>query len=108
MASGSEAERSKYEKVPQSFKSAVWEHFEFSVQYDDEGKRTVNKQETVCKHCLATVGYSHGNTSNMMFPLRRHHPAISLGSKARRVHSLAKGLLPSNNNYPQIQLDIKK
>ena len=65
MASASEIKRSKFEDALTSFKSAVWEHFGFRVQYDDEGKKTINNQSTVCKHCFATVGYSNGNTSNL-------------------------------------------
>uniref|UniRef100_A0A0E9X8M8 BED-type domain-containing protein n=1 Tax=Anguilla anguilla TaxID=7936 RepID=A0A0E9X8M8_ANGAN len=92
MASASETERSKFEAAPPSFKSAVWKHFGFSIQYDDEGKKTVNKQSTVCKLCFSTVGYSSGNTSNMMSHLCHHHLAVSHagGAGARRVHSLAK------------------
>lgn len=92
MASASETERSKFEEAQLSFESAAWEHFGFRFQYDDDGKKTVNKQSTVFKHCYATVGYSSGNTSNRMCHLRHHHPAVSLagGVGARRVHSLAK------------------
>nr|XP_046168437.1 RNA-binding protein Raly isoform X4 [Oncorhynchus gorbuscha] len=36
MANASEIKRSTFEEAPRSFKSAVWEYFGFSVQYDDE------------------------------------------------------------------------
>ena len=53
-----------------SFTSAVWEHFGFSVQYEDEDKNSVNTQSGVC----TIVGYS---SSNMMPHLCRHHSALS-------------------------------
>lgn len=78
MASGQEDERLNFEEAPSSFKSTVWSHFGFSVKYDEQGTKTVSKQNTVCKHCFATLGYSSGNTSNMMAHLRRNHPGINL------------------------------
>lgn len=77
MASGGEA-RLQYEEAPASFKSVVWRHFGFAVEYNAEEEKTVNKKMTVCKHCFTRVAYSNGNTSNMTAHLRRHHPAISL------------------------------
>lgn len=47
--------------APLSFKSAVWEYFRFNVQYDDMGRKTVNKQFTFCKHCFTTVLPSLGD-----------------------------------------------
>jgi hypothetical protein len=36
-----ETERSTFELAPMSFKSAVGEHFGFSLQYNDEGKKNI-------------------------------------------------------------------
>ncbi|XP_042613353.1 E3 SUMO-protein ligase ZBED1-like [Cyprinus carpio] len=77
MASGGEA-RLQYEEAPASFKSVVWRHFGFAVEYNAEEEKTVNKKMTVCKHCFTRVAYSNGNTSNMTAHLRCHHPAITL------------------------------
>ena len=52
---------------------------ERDADYDADGKRNVNKQTTVCKHCFASVGYATGNTTNMFSHLRRHHPSVSIG-----------------------------
>ena len=85
--------RRTFEEAPSSFKSTVWGHFGFSVKYNDEGTKTVNKQSTVCHHCFATVGYSSGNTSDMVsetvsFTSPSHgHIHIPVG--AWRVLSLA-------------------
>lgn len=38
MATTSEAEKSKSEEAPPSFKAAVWEYFGFSGKYNDESK----------------------------------------------------------------------
>ena len=35
---------------PPSFKSPGWEHFGFSVDYNDDGQRVVGKRLTVCRH----------------------------------------------------------
>ena len=76
-----------------AFKSTMWQHFGFRVQYDDEGKKTVIKQSRVCMHCFATVGY-------LMSHLRRHHSALSQvgqgeSTRYRKHNNLA--LWPSNN-----------
>ena len=76
-------ERGKFEEVPPSFKSAVWEHFHFGIQYSDEGKKTVNRWKTVCKQCLPLLATGSWNSSNMKSHLWRHHPAVG----ARRIHS---------------------
>lgn len=76
MASG-EA-RQKYEDAPLSFKSVVWRHFGFAVDYDADETKTVNKKMTVCKHCYTQFTYLNRNASKMSAHLWRHHPAISL------------------------------
>lgn len=38
MATTSEAEKSKSEEAPPSFKAAVWEYFGFSGKYNEENK----------------------------------------------------------------------
>ena len=68
----------------------MWEHFEFSVQYDDEDKKTVNKQSRVSTPCFATGGYWSGNGSSMMSHLC---DVLSLGKKKNNL-----SLLPSNKN----------
>ena len=62
MASGHD----KVEDPPASFRSAVWEHYGFSVTYENDGKKVVDKTATVCKHCATRVVYASGNTSNLM------------------------------------------
>ncbi|XP_053177226.1 E3 SUMO-protein ligase ZBED1-like [Scomber japonicus] len=94
MASERDAEKRKFEVAPSSYKSVVWDHFGFAVDYDADGKRIVNKQSTVCKHCYASVGYATGNTTNMFSHLRRHHPSVSIG-RARSTSATA------NVNRPQ-------
>ncbi|KAL1250787.1 hypothetical protein QQF64_018583 [Cirrhinus molitorella] len=93
MASGGEL-RQQYEEAPGSFKSVVWGHFGFAVEYNAEEKKTVNKKMTVCKHCFTRIAYSNGNTSNMTAHLWRHHPAISL-SEGRITEKVIKS---SKNN----------
>ncbi|KAL1262821.1 hypothetical protein QQF64_005560 [Cirrhinus molitorella] len=88
MGSGGEV-RQQYEEAPASFKSAVWGHFGFAVEYNAEEEKTVNKKMTVCKHCFTPIAYSNGNTSNMTAHLRRHHPAISL-SEGRIAEKVIK------------------
>ena len=56
-------ERQRPENVPLSFKSAVWLHFGFNVEYNDVGMKTVNRV-TVCKRCLKNIPYTSGNTTN--------------------------------------------
>ncbi|XP_077095961.1 E3 SUMO-protein ligase ZBED1-like [Siphateles boraxobius] len=47
-------------------------------RYNDEGGKTINRNDTVCKLCLAHVAYSKGNTSNMSKYIQRKHPDITL------------------------------
>ena len=63
---------------PVSVKSPVWEHFDFPVKYNDEGKRLVDKTVTVCRHCGTRKPYDSGNTSSMATYVKRHHPGVSL------------------------------
>lgn len=61
---------SRHDKVqlqdpPASFHSAVWEHYEFNVTYENDGKKWCIKRR-LCKHCATCVVYASGNTSNMM------------------------------------------
>ncbi|GAA6080765.1 E3 SUMO-protein ligase ZBED1-like [Tachysurus ichikawai] len=88
MASGGEV-RLQYEEAPASFKSVVWRHFGFAVEYNAEEEKTVNKKMTVCKHCFTRVAYSNGNTSNMIAHLQRHHPAVSM-SEGRIAEQVIK------------------
>ena len=72
MTSEREAE---FEEIPAStgFKSAVWEHFGFAVEYNDAGERTVDKTNTVCKLCMQRVSYRDWCTGNLSGHLHRHH-----------------------------------
>lgn len=70
--------------MPSSFTSAVWGHFGLSVDYDERGKKTVNKQSAVCKHCFSMLVYSSCSTSNMLAHLRRNHPAINISGATRK------------------------
>ncbi|KAK0146118.1 hypothetical protein N1851_014613 [Merluccius polli] len=88
MASGGERER--FEEAPASFKSSVWEHFGFAVDYNDEGQKTVDKTKSVCKRCLTRVPYANGNTSNMGMHLRRKHPDVSLSQSRTAAQDLEK------------------
>ena len=78
-------ERQKFEEAAASFKSPVWHHFGFAVEYNDEGVKTVNRTCTVYKHCLKHVPYVKGNTSNMSM----HLPDVTL-SAHRTVERLDK------------------
>lgn len=93
MASGVERQvRQQFEEAPDSYKSAVWGHLAFAVEYDNEGEKTVDRNVTVCKHCLKRVAYANGNTSYMNQHIRRHHSTITLtGSrKAGQVASVSR------------------
>ena len=74
MASGGTEELER----PASFKSPVWEHFDFPVKYNDEGKRLEDKTVTACRHCGTRKPHDSGNTSSMDTQLKRHHPGVSL------------------------------
>ena len=82
-----------------SLKSPVWEHFGFLVNYDDEGKRQVDKTNALCRHCSVAVGYVFGSTSNLITHLKRHHPSVIIG--ATRKNSAVQRLLPSSLNAKQ-------
>lgn len=73
MACGSETSP-KFENAPPSYRSTVWQHFGFSIDYKDQGKKLVKKNKTVCKHCLTSAPYLTSNTTNMTSHLRRDHP----------------------------------
>ena len=75
-----DSEKIKFEEAPSSYRSAVWDYFGFSIDYDENGKSTVTKQTTVCKHYFASIGYVAGNTTNMFSHLHHHHPSLSLGA----------------------------
>lgn len=60
-----------------NLKSPVWEHFGFTIKYEDANKR-VNKPNAVCRHCRTAVRYVLGNTSNMLTHLKRHHPSLNV------------------------------
>lgn len=73
MASGNESSP-KFENAPPSYRSTVWQRFGFAIDYNDQGKKLVNKNKTVCKHGLTSAPYLTGNKTNMTSHLRRHHP----------------------------------
>ena len=50
------------EDPPASFKSAVWEHFGFPLDYNNDGVRVVDRTRTVCRRCSTAVRYANGNT----------------------------------------------
>lgn len=62
----SDTEKRAFEEAPSSLKSTVWEYFGFN-QYDEDGKKTVNKQTTVCKYCFTTVSYINENTPDKIY-----------------------------------------
>ena len=64
----------KFEEAPASLKSAVWDHFGFSVECDDQGKKTVDKQRTVCKHCFSSFVYSSGSRAARVLSLVGRYP----------------------------------
>ena len=68
-----------------SFKSAVWEHFGFLVQYTGDGTRVEDRTKAVCWRCFTKVRYVAGNASNML------------------THSLVQQLIPAAFKSP---LDI--
>ncbi len=71
---------------PDTFKSPVWEHFGFPVEYRN-GIRVVDKAHTICRNCFTKLSYTTGNTSNMQAHLRRHHPNIDAERAALSVLS---------------------
>ncbi|XP_060768023.1 E3 SUMO-protein ligase ZBED1-like [Neoarius graeffei] len=79
MASGEELE-----DPPSSFKSVVWDNFEFPMSYNSNGERVVDKTKTVCHRCSTSVHYVSGNTSNMLTHIQRHHPDIPITGTRRK------------------------
>ncbi len=68
---------------PDTFKSPVWEHFGFPVEYRN-GIRVVDKAHTICRNCFTKLSYTTGNTSNMQAHLRRHHPNIDISGTRKK------------------------
>ena len=57
---------------PNSFRSAVWQHFGYSVEIKD-GSRVMDKTQTICLKCFKKLPQVTGNTSRMQMqaPSRR-------------------------------------
>ena len=72
------------EEAPVSFRSVVWEHFGFPVNYNGDCQQVVDKISTICRLCSLPIDYSSGNTSNMTTHLRRHHPKVPIGGTTQK------------------------
>ena len=47
-----------------SMKSAVWEHFDFPVQYNGDGTRVEDRRQTVCRRCFTVCRWQHLKHAN--------------------------------------------
>ncbi len=61
---------------PDTFKSPVWKHFGFSVEYRN-GIRVVEKTHTICLNCFTKL-------SRILAQLRRHHPNIDISGTRKK------------------------
>lgn len=72
------------EDPPASFRSAGWQHYAFSVTYNNDGEKVVDDTTSVCKCSATCMADARGHISNMMAHLRRHHFSVSTHSTRRR------------------------
>lgn len=77
--------------TPSQFKADVWKHFGFKVI--NGSKNEFDKNNAVCKLCLAAVKYCE-NTTNLRTHLARHHAEV-----------LAQKQLPKRTEPNQTTLD---
>lgn len=82
-------EKPELEDPPISFRSAVWEHYGFPVNYSSRGERQVDRTKTICRHCSTEIGYAAGNTSNMTTHLKRHHPNVDITGTRKKQSAKA-------------------
>lgn len=75
---------------PANHKSAVWNHFGYHMDDDNE---CLDKTHTVCRLCHARIKYS-GNTTNMTNHLRKRHFELLTSD----------GALPSRSSSPPSQV----
>ena len=68
-----EANKIKIKDASASYKSAVWKSFGFLI---DDVTGVLKKDTTICKLCFTKLKYT-GNTTNMTFHLKRHHPSLT-------------------------------
>lgn len=86
------------EELPASFKSRIWEHFSFPVQYNGDDMRVVDRTKTVCLRCFTMVRHAAGNTSNMLTHIRWHHPDMPI--IGARKETCVQQLIPSVFKQP--------
>lgn len=60
--------------MPSQYKAEVWKHFGFQVIKGSRNNE-LDKENAVCKLCLATVKYC-GNTTNLRTHLARHYAEV--------------------------------
>lgn len=68
-----------------SFRSAGWQHYGFSVTYNNDGEKVVDNTMSACKCSATRMANARGNISEMMAHLRRRHFSVSTHSTRRRV-----------------------
>ncbi|GAA6082580.1 E3 SUMO-protein ligase ZBED1-like [Tachysurus ichikawai] len=83
MASGGEV-RLQYKEAPASFKSVVWRHFGFAVEYNAEEEKTVNKND-----CLQALFYTCSLLKRKHFQYDCTSAAISM-SEGRIAEQVIK------------------
>ena len=90
--------------APANFKSKVWQYFGFTRVKDQNGIKTLDKTNTVCKVCEAQIAYRTGNTTNTKHSssLQRKHPKLqeeleASKSKDSKPSQSVKGVAKNSN-----------
>lgn len=91
---------------PTLFISAVWEHFDFPINYINTGEKAVEKTKAVCRLCYTVLGFVAGNASNMLTHLRQHYLSVYM-TRARQKQPLQASLSVAFNFSQEIQTRLK-
>ncbi|XP_029958862.1 zinc finger BED domain-containing protein 1-like isoform X2 [Salarias fasciatus] len=87
--------------TPPQYKADVWKYFGFQLK---GGKNDLDKDNAVCKICLALVKYC-GNTTNLRAHLARHHAEVLAEKQPQKRiepnQTTVDALLPSNSPRAQ-------
>jgi hypothetical protein len=64
MAAPMSSETMELEGPPSNLCSTIWKHFGFKVSTLN-GVKITEKENSICRHCNASIKYKTGNTTNM-------------------------------------------
>ena len=81
--------------IPGKTESAVWAYFGF---FPDKDGKPQDLQKPVCKKCCSTVATKGSNTTNLLQPLKLHHPVIY--KSVKEVHSANESTMSKFQLYP--------